>query len=442
MKEIGILGGGVSGLTLGYLLEKPFEVIEKRQQCCGLFERFEKDGFTFDAFGCHIFFSKNAAVKEFVRSLFTKEDILHVKRKNKIYVKNRFVKYPIENGLGGLAKEDIAGCLIDYVNQHISRETGRATGPENFREWLIYRFGKHLAELYLIPYNEKIWKTDSEKISLDWISGIVPQPPLEDVIKSAVGIETEGGIAEQFDALYPRLGGFQAITDRLERKVGDSVVRGFEIRKILKKDGVWHVSDGSTERTYKKIVSTIPLPELIRCMDDVPEEVRRAAESLKFNSLISVMIAANGQPAGEVAGLTAVYSPEKDILFNRVGLMENYSAENVPKGKHALTAEITAKHTDNLWMSSDEKISGSVVESLQKMGLVRSEDILFTRVARTKYAYIIYDFDYRNSMGVIRKFLESSGIITLGRFGQFEYMLGNACMENATKLAEVLNESN
>ncbi len=438
MKDIGILGGGISGLTLAYLLEKPFEIIEKNRQCCGLFERFEKDGFTFDAFGCHIFFSKNESVKDFVRSLFHPGGILPVRRKNKIYVKNRFVKYPVENGLSGLDREDVAGCLVDYVNQHISRETGRAAEPENFKEWLIYRFGKHLAKLYLIPYNEKIWKTDAEKISLDWISGVVPQPPLEDVIKSAVGIETEGGIAEQFDALYPRRGGFQAITDALERKVGNSVVKEFEIRKIRKNGSMWSVSNGSAERTYKKIISTIPLPELIRCLE-APEDVRRAAENLEFNSLISVMIAANGRPAGEVADLTAVYSPGNDILFNRVGLMENYSPENVPKGKHALTAEITAKQTDKIWLSSDEKISESVVESLQKMGLVNEKDILFTRVARTKYAYIIYDFNYRNSMEIIRKFLNDSGIIPLGRFGQFEYMLGNACIERAMKLAGELN---
>ena len=29
-------------------------------------------------------------------------------------------------------------------------------------------------------------------MSLDWVEGRVPKPPLEDVIKAAVGVETEG----------------------------------------------------------------------------------------------------------------------------------------------------------------------------------------------------------------------------------------------------------
>ncbi len=435
VKDIGILGGGISGLSLACFLEKPFEVLEKNPECGGLFERFQKDGFTFDVFGCHIFFTKNKAVKDFVKSLFD-NDLLAVSRKNKIYLKGRFVVYPIENGLGGLEKEDAARCLTDYVNQHLLREAGKADQPKNFREWLVYRFGKHMAELYLIPYNEKVWKTDTSLISLDWVSGIVPQPPLEDVIKSALGIETRGGIIEQLDALYPKHGGFKTITDRMEARLGNSIIKNFNAESLSGKGGCWHVSNGKEERCYKKLVSTIPLPELISRIEDAPADVKASAKNLRFNSLISVMVAVDGECNSD---LTAVYFPEKKFLFNRVGILKNYSPLNVPEGKSAFIAEITTPPSDKTWDMSDSLLAENVVSALEEAGMLKKDRVLFTRVARTKYAYIVYDFGYKKNIETINKFIEGAGITPLGRFGQFEYLLSNLCIENAMDVAGKLN---
>ncbi len=438
MKDIGILGGGMSGISLGNFLSKPFEILEKNNHCGGLFERFEKDRFTFDMFGCHIFFSKNEETRTFIKSLLGKDALL-VKRKNKIYLKGRFVKYPIENGLHDLEKEDILGCLTDYINSYIARETGKNVEPENFKEWLVYRFGKYLAELYLIPYNEKIWKTDTKEIGLDWISGTVPQPSLEDVIKSAIGIETEGGIIEQLNAIYPKHGGFRTIIEKLEKNIDKkNIVTNFAVSGLHKKDGLWYVSNGTEERCYKQIVSTIPIPELISFMDRVPQEVEQAAAQLKFNSLISVMIAVN---APYDSDLTAVYFPEKNIFFNRVGIMKNYSPYNVPEGKSAFIAEITTNPSDTTWFQTNEKIKEKVLENFEKIGFLRKDDVLFTHVGRTKYAYIIYDINYRKNMDVVNKYLKDVGIITLGRLGQFEYLLSNVCIERAMKIAGQLNNS-
>ena len=55
-------------------------------------------------------------------------------------------------------------------------------------------FGHDVAEDYLIPYNEKIWKRPLDNISADWvyIPGRLPIPSVEDIVKAVAGIPVVG----------------------------------------------------------------------------------------------------------------------------------------------------------------------------------------------------------------------------------------------------------
>ena len=147
------------------------EVMEKDSECGGLLKSFKKEGFTFDSGGAHIIYSKNKKTVDFMLKVLG-QNFFRKKRNNKIYFKDRFVKYPFENGLSGLPKQDNFECLYHYLNNNHRPQ------PTNFREWIYYTFGKGIAEKYLIPYNEKIWNYPTEKMSLHWVEGRVPKPPV------------------------------------------------------------------------------------------------------------------------------------------------------------------------------------------------------------------------------------------------------------------------
>jgi protoporphyrinogen oxidase len=181
-----ILGGGLTGLTLAANLKnQDVEVLEKDSECGGLCRSIQRDGFTFDLGGAHIIYSKNQQYIDYVRSLLN-GNCGRGRRNNKILYKDSFVKYPFENGLHDLpSRQDIFECIYGYLcNNHPK--------PANFKEWIYYTFGDGIAQKYLIPYNEKIWNYPLEKMSMHWVEGRVPKPPLGDVLKSAIGIETEG----------------------------------------------------------------------------------------------------------------------------------------------------------------------------------------------------------------------------------------------------------
>jgi len=208
--NVGILGGGISGITLQRYLRHSNEVLEAAGRPGGLCSTIFKDGFGYDI-GGHILFSKSQQINQLVEELLG-DNCGYAKRANKIYFKNRFVKYPFENGMGVLDKEDIYECLIGYLKR------GEYSEPTNLWEWCYHRFGKGLAEMYLIPYYEKIWNIATDQMSLEWVERI-PSPPLEDIVRSALGHVTEGYL-HQLYFKYPKKGGVEALVDATRKPDG------------------------------------------------------------------------------------------------------------------------------------------------------------------------------------------------------------------------------
>jgi protoporphyrinogen oxidase len=432
--RIGILGGGLSGLSTAFCLEQRggkrlrAEVLEKDSECGGLLRSFSEEGFTFDYGGAHIIYSRDQEAIDFMLGILGKNHF-RKRRNNKIHFKNSFVKYPFENGLSDLPKQDRYECLYHYLS-----DTCRSK-PKNFKEWIYHTFGRGIAEKYLIPYNEKIWNYPTGRMSLHWVEGRVPRPPVEDVIKSALGIPTEG-YTHQLYFHYPKRGGIQALTRGIEDRLS-GVIRNFEVKRVVREDGQWTVSDVKNTRKYDVLISTIPIFCLVSALRAVPPAVSAALKGLKHNSLITVMLGLKGD---RLPPFTAVYFPDPEIKFNRIAFPRVFSGHNAPKGKSSLVAEITARKGDAVCGMGDEEIAQEVIGDLHRMKLIDRRSVCFTHVRRSEYAYVIYDRDYLKNIRLIRGFAGKLNIHLCGRFSEFEYLNMDACVKRGMNLAETINE--
>lgn len=428
---IGILGGGLSGLALASLL-RDAEVLERSDRAGGLCRSLEFEGFTFDPHGSHILFSRDPRAMAFYENLLG-DNVCRRRRNAKVFYKGRYIKYPFENGLSDLPLEDNLRCTLGYVQAYVGRNNGAPT-PTNFREWLQYRFGEGLAQCYLIPYNEKIWKMPTEAMGIEWIDGRVPDPPLEDVLKSSLGIPTEG-YTHQLNFLYPRVGGVESLIRGLLPRVGRIVTR-FPVSSITRRGGTWLVGDGRETREYDALVSTIPIPELVRALPDAPTSVRRAAESLQHRSLVTVML---GIDRPEVNDFSWVYFPlPEQGRFNRISYPSNFSDRSAPEGTSSALAEITCVEGDEVWSASDDAIVEHVLERAEALGLFPRADVIASQVARTRYAYVVFDREHRRNLDLVKAYAAELGIRLLGRFGEFDYINTDQCILRGIALASKL----
>jgi len=421
-----ILGGGLAGLSTGLFLEGKTTIIEREAALGGLCKSIQKDGFTFDCVGGHILFSRNKDILKLIIDIL--EPNYETKYRNvKIYYRGKYLKYPFENGLSGLPLKENIECLYHYLFND-------SKTPTNFKEWLYHIFGRGIAEKYLVPYNEKIWKTDLSKMDLQWVSRI-PKPPTLDIIKSSIGISTEG-YKHQLYFVYPKTGGIQSLIDSMKKKLPANVdtIKNFPVTKIYRQNNQWVVSDGKRKVKCNVLISTIPIFDLIGALDNVPGKIKNALNGLRYNSLITVLLGLNCK---NQSNFLSVYFPNKHDIYHRICFMENFSKHNVPPRKSSLMAEITIRPEGG--NKSDDKIINDVINDLDAKKIINKKDVCYGRVIRTKYAYVVYDEGYQKNITMLRDYINKLGIYLCGRFAEFKYLNMDGCIEHGLKLANKLN---
>jgi len=412
--RIGVLGGGLSGMAYAYFSSRMgfnVTVLEKDRVPGGLMRSVVEEGFTFDVGGSHVIFSKDADVLSFMLSLLEDNSVGN-RRNTAILYKGRLVKYPFENGLSSLPLLENFSCLLHFLYARIRRKRE----PRNLREFFYSSLGRAISEKYLIPYNEKIWKMSVEDMSLGFV-GRIPNPRVIDVVKASLGIGSEGYVHQLFFH-YPRKGGIQSLVNSLQNRMRGEVLTGFEVKHARKESGEWVVSNGSVEKVFDRIVSTMPLHDAVRVFD-APQGVKSDVEKLRFNSLVTVAI---GLEELNVKGLSWLYIPDRDIHPHRVSFPSNFSPENAPGGKSSILAEITVKPDDPLLRTSSEEIAKMVVEELDRLNIFSKDKVIYRNVFKNRYAYPILDSHYEECVRRIRDFFNRIDVEPIGRFAEFKYI--------------------
>jgi len=423
-----ILGGGLSGLTLARLLHERGEevlVLEAEPRVGGLCRSRTENGFTFDTGGSHIIFSKDTEVLSFMRRMIAANEQRN-NRNTKIFYKSSYVKYPFENGLYELPYEDRFFCINGFIQTLIAVERGTVPLPVNFREWIYYTFGPGIAECYMVPYNEKIWKYPTERMSLHWVDGRIPRPPVEDIIKSAIGIETEG-YTHQAVFSYPLDGGIEALVTAIAEPVLPFIRTGFRVTSLKKEGHHWQIGNGSETITADRVISTIPVQHLLPCLDKVPEKVLKACHALVYNSLICINIGIRAP----LPPISWMYIPEKTLgKTNRLSFPSNFSRHTAPEGCSAILAEITCQPGDEVSRIPDKALVDEVLQMLKTMKICTPDQVVFSSVERQPFAYVVYDLGYQENIASIKDFCRLQDIPLVGRFAQFEYLNMDGCIRS------------
>ena len=434
--QIGIIGAGASGISVGAFLEKfsktkcDVTVLEKDNGIGGHSSSFFIDGFTFDK-GPHILFSRDKEVLNFlVNSLG--DNVVKSKRNSRVYVDGEYALYPLENDLNSINPKLAADIVIEILN--LDQDSSK---PKNLDEWFRVHFGNILTELYFKPYNEKIWNVDFSKLSMSWADRI-PLPSKEDIIRGAIG-DVKEGYTHQLYFYYPKNGGYSAIPESLLQYFQGKIQLNFEINKIAVSDSKIQVFSDKDNLTFDKLITTMPISKLVEIFEDIDPEIIQLSKTLIVNPMYIISFGFQGE-IGHT--MSAGYYADPKYLINRVSFPKNFANTTCPDGCYSVQAEITLKQGTTKDKYSDQFLVEDTLKMLKETKAIPKDAIpLFSKVDFFDYAYVVYDVDYEKRLNVIKKYFEDRNIFLHGRFGSHNYLNIDGCVIESKKLTEkILDE--
>lgn len=415
-----ILGAGWAGLLVANKINdtniNSVSLIEadKLDKLGGLLKSEKIDGFTFDCGGPHLLFSKNEKILNEILNIL-KPNYSKRLRNNYVLYNGKFIQYPFENGAYQLHPEERIKIVKGIIDRMFYTAKNDDWKPQNFLEWARGFFGDYMSDQYLIPYNRKIWKRPLDKMASDWVflPGRLPFPELENMLLTVAGIPNTG-YKEQAYFYYPNDAGIISLFNSLRERVQLKGVKIIGDKRVIsvksKSDGTFTIND---EIAADKIISTIPIPELLMALDD-GNNYEELANRFDYNSIVIIGVALNQKTPNQ----TTVYVPDSKIIFHRYTWMSSLIPPK-EQDKSNLIAEVTVPKGEAIDL---EKIVKKVIDGLISIGVIRDEtSILFTKVWFNKYGYPIYTLDHNEIRNETMHILDQYRIKTVGRWGSWHY---------------------
>jgi protoporphyrinogen oxidase len=82
-------------------------------------------------------------------------------------MRDRWIPYPLQNNIWRLPEKDLIQCLNGLVD--VTKSTGNKPRPANFHEWITDNMGEGLADVFMVPYNFKVWAYPPKEMGVGWM---------------------------------------------------------------------------------------------------------------------------------------------------------------------------------------------------------------------------------------------------------------------------------
>ena len=415
-----VLGSGIAGISAGCHLKTQGEqvvIFERDNDWGGLCGNFTIDGFRFDKF-VHFSFAPD----EYTKNIFENSSPTYAHPSISYnYYNCCWLKHPAQNNLAPLPTDEKVEIIKDFVNRkHTSVED-----IKDYEEWLRVQYGDYFAEHFPLKYTRKYWGVEAKELETKWVGNRMHSPDLEEVLRGAFEVQDKNFYYTNY-MKYPKKGGFRSILNNCRE--GLDIRFNKEVCSIDTANKIVKFKDGTTAE-YTRLISSLPLPEIVKMLDDVPEEVKTAAENLMHTSGYMVSLGFN-KP--DIAKHLWFYIYDEDILASRVYSPNLKSPDNVPEGCSSLQAEIFFSNKAEI--PAADKVLENTIKKLIEMGIFKEEDLIVKDIRFEKYANVIFDKDIYKNRAVVLDYLKAKEIESIGRFGKWEYMWTHQAFEDGRKV--------
>lgn len=405
-----VIGAGITGLT--YSLFSPNEtlILEASSEIGGYCKTTKRNGYVWDYSG-HFFHFNDKEIESLITRNLPPNAIRRVVKNTKIKYKDILVDFPFQKNIHQLPKEEFIDCLYDLFS---TTDTDYST----FKEMLYCKFGKSIADKFLIPYNSKLYACDLDLLDKDAMGRFFPYAQKEDIIRN-FRKKDDLSYNSMFDYPY---GGAVEYVNAVCKKLNNCIIR--TNTKVVKVDlESKTVFDNEGEHyQYDNLISTISFPSLLS-LCDVPVE----NDIYTWNKVVVFNLGFDKK--GQNKDVHWIYFPEEKYCFYRVGFYDNVLGMD----KMSLYVELgfSKDATIDLDASFQKTLS-----DLRTAGIIHDEELVDYECIMMNPAYVHINEKSTRHCQMMKDKLKMYNAYSIGRYGSWTY----CSIEDNIKEAKSLSE--
>ena len=387
-----IIGAGITGLSLAsFLGTDDYLIVEKDSEVGGYCKTTIRNGFVWDYSG-HFFHFNNQEIKDYVLENI-ECDIKTVRKKSHISYKDMYIDFPFQNNIHQLPTNEFIECLYDLYHRGNEK-------VNTFTDYVVNTLGHSICDKFIIPYNEKLYACDLNKLDYDAMGRFFPKPTMfEDLLFELRNNNKTESYNDTF--IYPTGGSIEFVKSLYKRVNEKNVLLNTKIIGIDLENKIAQTNNGYIK--FNKLVNTIPF-------DTFMELTGKKVDHLSSNKVVVFNL---GFDLPTDIESNWVYYPG-DEIFYRVGFYNNIFNTD----RMSLYVEIGMEKTDEV---IEEDLLKKILEDLIKVGVITNHTLVDHQMIIMNPAYVHITKESKEVYNDWCKKNNPNGLFSIGRYGSWTY---------------------
>jgi protoporphyrinogen oxidase len=392
-----IVGAGVSGLAFAdWLGDEDYLVVEAEDEIGGYCRTVERDGFIWDYSG-HFFHFRHPEIEQYLVERMGERRVLRVERDSRIWYGERFIDYPFQRNIHQLPDAEYEECARGLRNLPDAR-------GGSFKDMLYARYGRGIADKFLVPYNEKLYATNLARLDAEAMGRFFPHTSVEEML-AGEGEARSTGYNATFT--YPEGGAIQYIRALARDVPKERISLGERVERVDLQQKIARTNRRAI--AYERLVSSAPLISLLQmCGLGYDPEVFSHNKVLVFNL---------GFDRKGPEGVHWIYYPQKELSFYRVGFYDNIFGSD----RMSLYVEVGLPRDAELGPDDRGAMKARVLADLQTCGVIEDQTLVASHEVLLDPAYVHITTKSDAEGAAKRTFLSARDVWSIGRYGAWTY---------------------
>ncbi len=393
-----VVGAGITGLATATALSErnddDYLVLEADSEIGGYCKTVKKEGFVWDYSG-HFFHFKHPEIEAWLRARMPGQDIRTITKKSFIDYKGHTIDFPFQKNIHQLPKDEFIDCIYDLFFR------SETPADDSFGAMLYARFGRSIAEKFLIPYNEKLYACDLGTLDKDAMGRFFPHADLTDIIRN---MKVANNATYNATFTYPSGGAIEYVKALASAVRRDGIALDEPLESVDLERRIARTT--MREIQYERLISSAPFPRLLG-ITHLPHD----PTVFSWNKVLVFNLGFDKKGRRDVHW---VYYPARELSFYRVGFYDNIFDTD----RLSLYVEIGRARDAVIDVAAARD---AVLADLAKAGVITDHKLVAEHSVVMDPAYVHVTKRSMAEHARLSAMLREHGIHSAGRYGGWTY---------------------